>query len=74
MPYGPKGEWRTADPVAAAVHIGKLMVGEVREVYGRPEARPSTVGGKAILGKLTPAQRTEPARAVAKARRANREE
>ena len=37
MPYGPKGQWRPADPVAAGVHIGKLMVGEEQEVYGRPK-------------------------------------
>lgn len=44
MPYGPKGQWRPADPVAAGVHIGKLMVGEEEEVYGRPKTRRAKSG------------------------------
>ena len=31
MPYGPKGEYRPADPIQAAVIVAKIAVGEMTE-------------------------------------------
>ncbi len=72
MPYGPKGEWRPADPIAAAVHIGKLMVGETEEVYEPPKnPRQDSVAAEDLLRhfpEMAPERRSERASAAAKAR------
>lgn len=68
MPYGPKGQWRPADPVAAGVHIGRLMVGEEKEIYGRPKARQQSKEGTPLFPKMTPEERTKRAKAAAEAR------
>ena len=33
MPKGPRGEWRPPDPVARAVHIGRIATGEIEETF-----------------------------------------
>ena len=75
MPRGPKGEWRPADPIACAVHVGRIATGERTETFD-PPARPDSVaskkraslGGKARASTLTKARRREIASAAAKAR------
>lgn len=63
MPYGPKGEWRPADPIAAAI-----TTGEIEETYEAPPAKPrdpaqarrtASAGGKARAASLTPERRHE---------------
>jgi hypothetical protein len=71
MPRGPKGEKRPADVIGAAVMVGRIATGEIEE--GRePETKAATAlgrrGGKARAASLTPAQRTEIAKAAAAAR------
>ena len=77
MPRVPKGEWRPADPVARAVHIGKLATGRIEETTEAPRgpetdhaaaSRRADIGGKACAAKLTPERRREIARAGAAAR------
>ena len=33
MPKGPQGQWRPADPIAAAVHVAKIATGQIEETY-----------------------------------------
>ena len=71
MPYGPKGQWRPADPVAAGVHIGKLMVGETKEVYEPPKGLRGAMSADDFLShfpEMTPERRSDRGRAAAKAR------
>ena len=68
MPYGPKGQWRPADPVAAGVHIGKLMVGEAKEIYVLPKARQQSEAAVALALGMTEVDRTKRAKTAAKAR------
>ncbi len=77
MPRGPKGEWRPADPVARAVHIGKLATGQIEETFEPPrrpdpagDSRRASQGGKARAEKLTPERRREIAKSGAAARAA----
>lgn len=74
MPRGPKGEWRPADPIANAVHVGKLLTGEIEETYEPPADRrkpkppdPAT-GGRARAAKMTAEERTASARRAAASR------
>ncbi len=75
MPRGPKGEWRPADPVARAVHIGKLATGQIEERFKPPrrpdpaaDSRRASEGGKARSAKLSPERRRESATKAAHAR------
>lgn len=77
MPYGPKGEWRPADSIAAAIHVAKLTTGEIEETYEAPPAKPrdpaqarrtASAGGKARAASLTPERRREIAKAGAEGR------
>lgn len=36
MARGPRGEWRPPDPVARAVHIGRIATGEIEETFEPP--------------------------------------
>ena len=54
MPKGPQGQWRPADPVACAVHIGQIATGEIQETFEAPrlrdpveDSRRASEGGKA---------------------------
>ena len=77
MPYGPKGEWRPADPIAAAIHVAKLATGEIEETFEPPPAEPrdpaqaqrtARKGGEARASALTPERRREIAKSGAEAR------
>lgn len=77
MPRGPNGEWRPADPVACAVHVGKIATGEINETFDPPErteeeraaatARASKAG-KARAASQSAEKRREVAAAGAEAR------
>ena len=77
MPRGPNGEWRPADPVACAVHVGRIATGEIEGTFAPPErteeeraaarARASKAG-KARAASQSPDRRREVARAGADAR------
>ncbi len=76
MPHGPKGEWRPADPVARAVHIGRLATGQLEETTEAPRretdhaaaSRRASKAGKASADSRTPEQRRELAKSAAAAR------
>ena len=75
MPKGPRGEWRPADPVACAVHVGRIATGEIQETHEAPrrpnsaaDSRRASEGGKARATKLTSERRREIAAAGAAAR------
>ena len=75
MPRGPKGEWRPADPVACAVHVGRIATGEIKETHEAPRRPDPTAdkaraskGGKARAAALTPERRREIAATGASAR------
>ena len=75
MPKGPQGQWRPADPVACAVHVGRIATGEIEETY-EPPRRPDPAGdsrraskaAKARAASLTPERRREIAAAGAASR------
>ncbi|MDE0221014.1 MAG: hypothetical protein OXJ90_17230 [Spirochaetaceae bacterium] len=72
MPTGPHGERRPADPLANALHVAKLLTGEVEETYvadpdpGRQAD--GRKGGEARRENLTPERRREIAKKAAVAR------
>ena len=73
MPKGPQGQKRPADTAANAIHVAKILTGEVEEDAGEvakdPAARAlGTKGGKARAAKMTPEERAETARHAARAR------
>ena len=75
MARGPKGEWRPAGDIACAVHVGRIVTGEIEDngqelrpdppEYKREWAR---MGGVARTKSLTPERRREIAKAAAAAR------
>lgn len=74
MPIGPNGEKRPSDPFAAGIMAARIAVGDIEEEYeDQPTPTPNRAeggkkGGKARAASLTPEQRSEIARAGAKAR------
>ncbi len=75
MPKGPQGQWRPADPVAAAVHVGRIATGEIEETFEAPrrpdpaaDSRRASAAGKARAASLTPERRREIAASGASAR------
>lgn len=75
MARGPNGEWRPADPVARAVHIGRIATGQIEETFDPPprEATPEASerarkAGKASAASRTPEERRAQAKAAATAR------
>lgn len=77
MPKGPRGEWRPPDPVARAIHIGRIATGEIAETFDPPErsavdraaaSERASKGGKARAASQTPERRREVAKAAASAR------
>ena len=71
MPKGPQGQWRPADPVACAVHVGRLATGEIQGTYEAPrrqnpaaDSQRAREGGTAHVAKLTPERRREVAAQV----------
>ena len=78
MPRGPKGEKRPADVIGNAIHVMRIATGEIEEQTpanaGQEHARKGGLkGGKRRAAVLTPAQRSEIARAAASARWKKRE-
>ena len=72
MPKGPRGEWRPPDPNACAVHVGRILTGEIEETYEAPGPRrkppdPAS-GGRARSAKMTAEARSASAKAAADAR------
>ena len=73
MPRGPKGERRPADVIGNAVHVMRVLTGEIAEQSpaseGKEYARQGGLkGGKARAKSLTPEQRSEIARVASEAR------
>ena len=76
MARGPNGEWRPAGDGPCAIHVMKVLTGEIPKDYEPPprEVDPETVheraasGGKARARKLTPQRRSEIARNAADSR------
>ena len=66
MPRGPRGEKRPADVIGAAIMVGRIATGEIKDTVGTTPRRAK--GGKVRAAKLTPEQRSEIARAAAAAR------
>ncbi len=76
MPRGPKGERRPADVVGNAVHVMRVLTGEIEETIPAPESEgknPAAVmlgrkGGQARANKMSKKQRVAVARKAARAR------
>ena len=77
MRKGPQGQWRRADPVACAVHVGRIATGEIQETVEAPRdtradladaSRRASVAAKARAANLTSERRREIARDGATAR------
>ena len=69
MPTGPKGQKRPADVTGNAVHVMKVLTGEIGEdapVEAKQKA--GRKGGAARAKALTPQQRSEIAKTAAAAR------
>lgn len=74
MPRGPNGEWRPADPNGCAVHVARILTGEIEETFEPPQSEsrrkppdPAS-GGRARAAKMTPEARSASAKAAASAR------
>jgi hypothetical protein len=70
MPTGPKGEKRPADVIGNAVHVMRVLTGEIEEKTNitTDAATLGKKGGHARAAKMTPEQRSEVARLGAAAR------
>ena len=72
MPVGPQGQKRPADLVGNAVHVCKILTGEIEESPEKPQqphkAAGGRAGGKARAKALTAARRREIAQRGAEAR------
>ena len=73
MPRGPKGEKRPADVIGNAVHVMRVLTGEIEETIPDDGKDPSAKalgkkGGAARAKSMTPERRAEIARKAAKKR------
>ena len=76
MPRGPKGEHRHADVIGNAVHVMRVLTGEIEDTIPGPESDgkdPAAValgrkGGKARAASTTAQQRRKIAQRAAKVR------
>lgn len=75
MPKGLHGQWRLADPVAAAVHVAELATGEIQETHEAPprldpvaDSRRTSAAGKAHATSMTREQRFALGKATVAAR------
>ena len=69
MPTGPEGQKRPADPVASALAVARIAVGDRDEDYANQGMREGGLkGGRARADKLAPERRREIARKAASAR------
>ena len=71
MPTGPKGQRRPADTVANAIHVAKVLTGEIDESTEIDDGKDKAAqalgrkGGAARRDKLSPERRAEIARKAA---------
>lgn len=68
MPKGPRGEKRPADAIGAAVMVGKIATGQMRESISPVSAEAQLLGrlgGQARAERLPPERRSEIAKAAA---------
>ena len=69
MPTGPEGQKRPSDPVASALMVARIAVGDRDdERVDRGMLEGGLKGGRARAEKLTPERRSEIARKAASAR------
>ena len=70
MPRGPNGEWRPADPNACAVHVGRILTGEIEETFEAPadRRRAASESARARASKMTPEERSASAKRASNAR------
>ena len=77
MARGPNGEWRPAGDGPCAIHVMKVLTGEIPKDYQPPPRKPANpevaqkravAGGAARAKRLTPQRRSEIARGAANAR------
>ena len=73
MPRGPKGERRPADVIGNAVHVMRVLTGEIEEIIPNDGKDPAAVtlgrkGGKARAEGMSAKRRKEIARRAAKER------
>ena len=72
MPRGPQGQWRPPDPNACAVHVARILTGEIEETFEPPKGQrkppdPAS-GGRARAEKMTAEQRSASAKRAAAGR------
>jgi hypothetical protein len=70
MPTGPKGEKRPADVIGNAVHVMKILTGEIEDTIPDDGKNPAAKvlgkkGGAARAKSMTPGRRAEIAKAAA---------
>ena len=66
MPTGPEGQKRPADPVASALAVARIAVGDRDEDYANQGMREGGLkGGRNRADRLTPERRKEIARKAA---------
>lgn len=77
MARGPNGEWRPAGDGPCAIHVMKVLTGQIPKDYQPTPGQPAdpdaaqkraSSGGKARAASLTPKRRSEIARDAASAR------
>jgi len=73
MPRGPKGEKRPADVIGNAVHVMKVLTGEIEDIIPDDGKDPAAKalgkkGGAARAKAMTSERRAEIARAAARSR------
>jgi hypothetical protein len=73
MPRGPKGERRPADVIGNAVHVMRVLTGEIEETIPDDGKDPAAKalgkkGGAARAKSMTPERRAEIAKKAAKSR------
>ncbi len=72
MPTGPKGERRPADVIGNAVHVMRVLTGEIEDIVRDPakelHRKGGLKGGKARAAALTPEERRAIASCAASAR------
>lgn len=76
MPRGPRGEWRPAGDTECAVHVARILTGEIEETYEPPAGRRTppdpAAGGRGRAAKLTADERSASAKQAADTRWAKR--
>ena len=69
MARGPSGEWRPADVIGNAVHVGRIATREIEDSKTAPNRRKAGVEGAKARAKNTSAERrSEIAKSAAAAR------